>query len=92
MTTEPKAFETIEDLESWLSRNHDTESELIVRLYKVQSGIPSITWDELVQGILCWGWIEGSSGPMTRSATRNGSRRANRARHGRNATWRMSDV
>ena len=59
MTTEPIAFETIEDLESWLSRNHDTESELIVRLYKVQSGIPSITWDELVQGILCWGWIDG---------------------------------
>lgn len=59
MTTEPKAFETIEDLESWLSGNHDTESELIVRLYKVQSGIPSITWDELVQGILCWGWIDG---------------------------------
>ena len=57
--TDPLAFETQTDLETWLAAHHATETELVVRLYRTKSGIPSITWDELVEACLIWGWIDG---------------------------------
>lgn len=57
--TEPKSFTTLTEIEDWFARHHDRETELIVRLYKTKSGVPSITWDELVETCLCWGWIDG---------------------------------
>lgn len=59
MTQTSMPFETREALEDWLSRHHATETELSVLIYKTKSGIPSITWDELVEAVLCWGWIDG---------------------------------
>jgi uncharacterized protein YdeI (YjbR/CyaY-like superfamily) len=43
----------------WLSRHHDRESELWVKIHKVRSGIPSITPKEAIDCVLCWGWIDG---------------------------------
>lgn len=55
----PKAFATPAQLETWLAAYHDSETGLIVLLYKTKSGIASITWAELVDICLCWGWIDG---------------------------------
>jgi len=52
-------FETPKDLEKWLTLNHDSESELWIKLYKKHTGIKSITWDDVVIESLCWGWIDG---------------------------------
>jgi uncharacterized protein YdeI (YjbR/CyaY-like superfamily) len=52
-------FPTAEELRAWLEGNHDTTSELWVLLYKKGSGRPSITWPELVDECLCFGWIDG---------------------------------
>jgi len=56
---EPTFFPTPADLRAWLERNHDRETELLVGFYKRGSGKPSITWPELVDEALCFGWIDG---------------------------------
>ncbi|MGF1767938.1 YdeI/OmpD-associated family protein [Enterovibrio makurazakiensis] len=52
-------FETPEDLREWLKVNHATESELWVKIFKKNSGIQSVTWNDVVIEVLCWGWIDG---------------------------------
>ncbi len=54
-----RAFETPEAFEAWLAANHDRETELWIRIFKVKSGVASITWAEAVDVLLCWGWIDG---------------------------------
>jgi uncharacterized protein YdeI (YjbR/CyaY-like superfamily) len=56
---EPTFFPTPADLRAWLERNHEKETELLVGFYKKGSGKPSITWPELVDEALCFGWIDG---------------------------------
>lgn len=52
-------FETRDQLEKWLKTNHQTERELWVRLFKKDSGKPSVTWEDCVVAALAWGWIDG---------------------------------
>ena len=52
-------FEKPEDLRAWLEEHHETETELLVGLRRKGSGLPSITWPELVDQVLCFGWIDG---------------------------------
>lgn len=44
---------------AWLAANGDTAPGCWLRLAKKGSGVPSITWDEAVEGALCHGWIDG---------------------------------
>lgn len=53
------AFKTPAALEKWLKSNHDTASELWVRMYKKGSGTPSVDWNDCVKASLAWGWIDG---------------------------------
>jgi uncharacterized protein YdeI (YjbR/CyaY-like superfamily) len=53
------AFETAEALNRWLARHHATEPELWVRVFKVDSGTPSLRWEDCVLEALAWGWIDG---------------------------------
>ena len=55
----PKFFPTSEAWREWLEKYHERESELLVGFHKRQSGLPSITWPESVDGALCFGWIDG---------------------------------
>jgi uncharacterized protein YdeI (YjbR/CyaY-like superfamily) len=55
----PTFFPTRRDLRAWLDEHHDTATELWVGLYKKGSGRPSITWPEVVDEALCFGWIDG---------------------------------
>jgi uncharacterized protein YdeI (YjbR/CyaY-like superfamily) len=59
MTAKPKFFSTPDDWRAWLERNHARAEELWVGLHKRDSGKPSITWPEAVDGALCFGWIDG---------------------------------
>lgn len=61
MAKEPRPvfFPTPAALRRWLEQHHDTGQELWVGLYKRSSGKPSITWPELVDQLLCFGWIDG---------------------------------
>jgi len=52
-------FVTSKDLSEWLKVNHSTESELWVKIFKKNTRIQSVTWNDVVIEILCWGWIDG---------------------------------
>lgn len=53
------AFETPAALDAWLAEHHATKSELWVRIFKKDSGTPSVTWNDCVVVSLVWGWIDG---------------------------------
>lgn len=55
----PTFFATAGELREWFEQNHATKAELLVGFYKRGSGRPSITWQELVDEELCFGWIDG---------------------------------
>lgn len=52
-------FATPAQLRAWLEVHHETAGQLWVQLARKGSGIPSITWPELVDEVLCFGWIDG---------------------------------
>jgi uncharacterized protein YdeI (YjbR/CyaY-like superfamily) len=56
---EPIFFETPAELRAWLERHHADRDELWVGLYKKGSGRPSVTWPQVVDEALCFGWIDG---------------------------------
>ena len=55
------AFPDQAALEEWLEAQHATAPGLYVRLAKKGSGVPSVTYAELVESVLCFGWIDGKS-------------------------------
>lgn len=42
----------------WLSRHHDKQGEVWIKIHKVGSGLPSITPKQAIDVVLCWGWID----------------------------------
>jgi uncharacterized protein YdeI (YjbR/CyaY-like superfamily) len=56
---EPRFFSTPAAWRAWLEKHHAKQKELLVGFYKKDSGKPSITWPESVDGALCFGWIDG---------------------------------
>jgi len=52
-------FKSPKELSKWLQANYATESELLIKIFKKGSGIPSVNWNEVVIESLCWGWIDG---------------------------------
>jgi uncharacterized protein YdeI (YjbR/CyaY-like superfamily) len=57
--TNTMTFTSPTELYEWLEVNHATESELLIKIFKKGSGIKSVTWNEVVIEVLCWGWIDG---------------------------------
>jgi uncharacterized protein YdeI (YjbR/CyaY-like superfamily) len=55
----PRFFRTPADFRTWLERNHDRAPELWVGFHRKATGKPSITWPEVVDQALCFGWIDG---------------------------------
>lgn len=58
-SAEHHSFETPVALDAWLAEHHTTKSELWVRIFKKDSGTPSVTWNDCVVVSLVWGWIDG---------------------------------
>ena len=54
----PRFFPTPADWRRWLEENHETAPDVLVGFYRKGSGRPSITWQEAVDGALCFGWID----------------------------------
>lgn len=53
------AFTSAEDLRSWLGKNHKESPGIWIRLFKIKSGMPTITYAEALDTALCYGWIDG---------------------------------
>ncbi|MGY1824382.1 YdeI/OmpD-associated family protein [Geodermatophilus sp. SYSU D00079] len=56
-----RAFPDQAAFEEWLEAEHATAPGLYVRLAKKGAGVPSVTYAELVESALCFGWIDGRS-------------------------------
>jgi uncharacterized protein YdeI (YjbR/CyaY-like superfamily) len=54
-----RSFRTEAAFETWLAAKHARESELWLRIYKKDSGVPSVTHAQALDVALCWGWIDG---------------------------------
>ncbi len=44
---------------AWLRKHWSKEQEVWIRIYKVRSGVASITPALAIDAALCWGWIDG---------------------------------
>jgi len=53
------AFAEEAAFDDWLSRHHDREPEVWIRIYKARSDVASITPKAAVDVALRWGWIDG---------------------------------
>lgn len=53
------SFASQTDLEDWLRTNHTVNTGFWVKIAKKSSAIPTVTYDEIVDTALCFGWIDG---------------------------------
>jgi uncharacterized protein YdeI (YjbR/CyaY-like superfamily) len=70
-------FETPAQLRAWFEANHETASELWLGYHRKRTGKPSVTWTDVVDQELCFGWIDSVRYPLDgdRSAQRITPRR-----------------
>ena len=54
-----RSFRNEAAFEKWLSANHARETEIWLRIYKKDSGVPTVTHPQALDVALCWGWIDG---------------------------------
>jgi uncharacterized protein YdeI (YjbR/CyaY-like superfamily) len=54
-----REFADMNSFYQWLSLNQASQSEVWIKMHKVGSGLPSVTWSQAVDAALCWGWIDG---------------------------------
>jgi uncharacterized protein YdeI (YjbR/CyaY-like superfamily) len=45
-------------LRDWLIDNHDVSNGIFVKIYKKKSGIDSVSFEEVLEEGLCFGWSE----------------------------------
>lgn len=59
--TEPEILtcKTADAFQKWLAKHHHTVDGILIRFFKKESGIQSITYKEAVDEALCYGWIDG---------------------------------
>jgi uncharacterized protein YdeI (YjbR/CyaY-like superfamily) len=51
-------FERAVQLRAWFEANHDTAKDLWLGYHRKRTGRPSVTWQEVVDQELCFGWID----------------------------------
>lgn len=52
-------FSSPDDFTSWLAEHHKASPGIWMRLFKIKSGVPTITYAEALDVALCYGWIDG---------------------------------
>ena len=79
-------FASPKDLDRWLKVNHVTESELWVKIFKIKTEIPSVTWEDVVIETLRWGWIMVSRSQSMTKPISSGSLQEKREATGQKGT------
>jgi len=51
-------FKSGVDLREWLTLNHSTSAGIWIRVFNKRSGVDSVTFEELLDEGLCFGWSE----------------------------------
>jgi len=52
------------ELRAWLEAHHEDSDELWAGFRPKAAGLPTISWEQLVDEILCYGWIDGVRKPV----------------------------
>jgi uncharacterized protein YdeI (YjbR/CyaY-like superfamily) len=52
-------FSSTGDFTSWLAKHHKESSGIWIQLFKIKSGVPTITYAEALDVALSYGWIDG---------------------------------
>ncbi len=70
-------FATAAELRAWFEANHETAVELWLGYQRKRTGRPSVSWQDVVDQELCFGWIDSVRYPLDedRSAQRITPRR-----------------
>jgi uncharacterized protein YdeI (YjbR/CyaY-like superfamily) len=53
------SFKTAAEFRKWLAANHRQSDGIWLRIYKKDSGEPTVTYAEALDEALCHGWIDG---------------------------------
>jgi len=53
-------FRSGDELRAWLLQNHATSAGIWVRIYNAKSGVPSLTFEDMLDEGLCFGWSESN--------------------------------
>src|SRR6266480_2074801 len=56
-------FASQADWEAWLAVNHATAKGLWLKIAKLGTDVASVTYDQALEGGLCYGWIDGQKAP-----------------------------
>ena len=48
----------------WLQENHQSKQSIWLIYHKKKTNIPSVTWSEVVDEALCFGWIDSTAKPI----------------------------
>lgn len=75
-------FERDTDWYDWLLNNHDKHQAVYLIFYKLETGIPTMRWEEAVKVALCFGWIDS-----TVKSLGNGKRRQYFSPRNPKSTW-----
>ncbi len=62
MKVNPKSvrmFASEAAFEAWLSKHHDRQKEVWIKIFKKAARQPSVTPAQAIDVALCWGWIDG---------------------------------
>jgi len=82
-----REFKDAESFYKWLGKHHDKESELWIKIHKLDSGLRSITPKEAIDVVLCWGWIDA-----VRKGFDDKSYLQRYTPRGRSSTWSQINV
>lgn len=82
-----REFSDAESFYTWFGKHHDTETEVWIKIHKVDSRLPSITPKEAINVVLCWGWIDA-----VRKGLDDKSYLQRYTPRGRKSTWSQINV
>jgi uncharacterized protein YdeI (YjbR/CyaY-like superfamily) len=62
------SFTSSLDFRSWLVKNHSQSDGVLLRIYKKDSGVATVTYAEALDQALCFGWIDGQKKPYDKQS------------------------
>jgi uncharacterized protein YdeI (YjbR/CyaY-like superfamily) len=57
------SFKSADALRAWLAKNHSLSPGILLRIYKKDSGVATVTHAQALDQALCFGWIDGQKKP-----------------------------
>ncbi len=63
-------FENRASFRAWLTENHTRNEGIWAVYFKKSAGLSDLSWDELVEECLCFGWIDSLPGKVDETRTK----------------------